>query len=190
MGYGIIPYLKKIRAGALLIAAVAAAVSKVVIKAQLVPEQLQWLADAGVLAAMAALVLTPALAVNPQRLRRRLILPMFIALFVIVTVRATLVEEIAISGKDYRFLVGTTLTSTGRTMEQNCLKGTDTKNLSHLPRHDLIICAGDSRIPTIYGTSYVIVAVFYTMSYMVFLGMFVVLVGSEVQHEPGARAPD
>ncbi len=185
MGNGILPHLKKIRAGALLIAAVAAAVSKVVIKTQLVPEQLQWLTDAGVLAAMAALVLTPALATDPHRLRRRLIFPIFIALSVILIVRSTLVEEVSLGGSSYRFLVGTTLTSTGRTMEQNCLKGTKTENLAHLPRHDLVErCAGVSWIPTIYGTSYVIVAILYVISYMGFLGMFVVLVGGEIQSAP------
>ena len=70
-------------------------------------------------------------------------------------------------------------------MEQNCLKGTKTKNLTHLPRHDFVErCAGVSWIPTIYGTSYVIVAILYVISYMGFLGMFVVLVGGEIQSAP------
>jgi hypothetical protein len=52
-------HLKQIRAGALLVASVAALVSKIVIRSQMVPNQLDWLADAGVLAAMAALTFTP-----------------------------------------------------------------------------------------------------------------------------------
>lgn len=176
---GIVAYLRRIRAGALLIAAVAAAVSKEVIKIQMVPEQLLWLADAGVLTAMASLVVTPlATTVQPARLIKRIAPPMFLALCAIVVIRATWVEEVTIGNTEYRLLVGTTLTDIGKTMEHNCLQGTKTENLPKLPRHNLILCAGPASIPAMYGSSYVILIVVYVISYLGFLGMFVLMVGS------------
>ena len=173
-----------------MIAAVAATVSKVVIKTQLLPEQLLWLADAGVLTAMASLVVIHlAATVAPAQLIKRLALPMFLALCIIVVIRAAWVEEVTINNTEHRLLVGTRLTDLGQTMELNCLKGTRTENLAKLPRHALILCAGPNNIPAMYSSSYVVLMVAYVISYLGFLGLFVLMVGSLDREENPASTP-
>jgi len=173
-----ISYLKKIRVGALLIATIAALISKKVIRAELVLEQLHWLSDAGVLAAMAALAATPTFQMRPNRLATKLLFAtMLLAFCAVVAIRASLTEEIQIGGTVRRYLVGTNLTEVGRTMEQNCIQGEGTRNLTKLSRYELIKCAGPTSISAVYGSSYLAVAIVYAIAYLWFLGIFVLLVG-------------
>lgn len=183
-------YFKGLRAGALLIAAIAALISKEVVKTELVPEQLNWLSDAGVLAAMTALAATPSVSARPNRaLTKRFLIGMVCAFSFVIIIRASLVDEIEINGADHRYLVGYSLSKVGKVMEGNCLIGTDTRNLPHLPRYELIKCAGGNSIPTLYGKSYTVVLVVYLVSYLVFLGIFVLLVGGIFESEPQASHP-
>lgn len=177
-----VSYLKELRVGAVLIATVAAIVSKKVIKTELVPEQLHWLSEAGVITAMAALAATPIVKVEPQKKSAKvLVVVMFLVFCAVVAIRASLTEELEIRGDNYRFLVGTGLTDFGKLVEHNCLIGTRTQNLPKLPRYELIKCAGEESIPEMYGSSYRIVSIVYLVSYLVFLGIFVLLVGEAVQ---------
>jgi hypothetical protein len=170
-------YFKGIRAGTLLIAAVAAVVSKTVIKTELVPEQLRWLSEAGVLAAMSALAATPSVSTRPRKLLTRILLVAMVMTFcAVIAVRASLTQEIEINRQSRRYLVGYRLTELGKTMEHNCMIATAAQNLPHLPRYELIKCAGETSIPEIYGSSYTEVAAIYLISYLSFLGIFVLLV--------------
>src|SRR5438094_7371809 len=179
----VLDLLKEIRVGALLTAVVAAAASRVVAKTELMPEQLLWLSGAGVFVAIGSLTVTPKVYL-PKRARRFLVTLVGLAFIAVVAIRATLVEEIEIRGKDYRFLVGTTLTDLGKVIEQNCLQGTNTQNLRALPRHELIRCAGDTSIPAMYGSSYAVVAIIYVIAYLFFLAGFVLLVSTYIQPMP------
>ena len=147
------------------------------------PEQLLWLSGAGVFVAIGSLTVTPKVYL-PKRARRFLVTLVGLAFIAVVAIRATLVEEIEIRGKDYRFLVGTTLTDLGKVIEQNCLQGTNTQNLRALPRHELIRCAGDTSIPAMYGSSYAVVAIIYVIAYLFFLAGFVLLVSTYIQPMP------
>jgi hypothetical protein len=102
----------------------------------------------------------------------------------LIIIRATLFEELELGGKNYQFLVGTRLSEMGKTMEQNCLAGTRTTNISFLPRRALITCAGVDNIPSLYGFSFRAAEVIYALSYLLFLGLFVTLVGAQFS-EPG-----
>ncbi|MGA7928352.1 MAG: hypothetical protein WCA20_20460 [Candidatus Sulfotelmatobacter sp.] len=144
-------FFEQVRLVPLLIAAIAALVSKMVIKTELVPEQLYWLSDAGILAAMAAASATPSINARPKRpLTRVLVFAMFVAFCAVVAIRANLTEEIEVNRENHRYLVGFHLTEVGNTMERNCMVATNTQNLPHLPRHELIKCAGQAYIPNIY----------------------------------------
>ena len=158
-------------------AAVAAVVSKIVIKTELVPEQLHWLSDAGVLAALTALAATPSVNTRPRRLLTVILLVvMATTFFAVIAVRASFTQEIEINREDHRYLVGYRLTDFGKTMESNCMAATGVQNLPHLPRYELIKCAGETSISEIYGSSYTVVAAIYLIGYLTFLAMFVLLV--------------
>src|SRR5712692_7380846 len=125
-GSRFIAYLRRIKVGALLIATVAGTISKLVIRKQLVAEQLDWLADAGVLVAMTALAVLPLYSHAHLRSRKTLTIVLIFSLAVIIGVRASLVEELPVRGTTHRYLVGPLLTAEGKEMERNCLQGTDT----------------------------------------------------------------
>ena len=172
-------YFKGIRAGTLLIAAVAAIVSKKVVKTELVPDQLYWLSDAGVLAAMAALAAIPSVNPRPRRRVTKVLLGISVFTFgAVVAIRASLVQEVEINRETRRYLVGYSLTESGKTMEKNCMEATHSTNVSHLPRAELISrCSGPANIPDMYGSSYTLISIVYLVSYLAFLGAFVLLVG-------------
>src|SRR5437879_5495162 len=79
-------YFGHVKLGALLIATIAGAISKVAIRHQLVPEQLDWLADAGVLVAMASLAILPLYSPTP-RAQKLLILTLISCIGVVLLVR-------------------------------------------------------------------------------------------------------
>src|SRR5947209_4874798 len=95
-GRRFIAYLRRVKIGAFLTATVAGTISKVVIRKQLVPEQLDWLADAGVLVAMAALAALPLYSRANLRSRKTPLIVLIFSLAVILGVRASLVEELPV----------------------------------------------------------------------------------------------
>ncbi|MGA8616923.1 MAG: hypothetical protein WB660_00170 [Candidatus Sulfotelmatobacter sp.] len=137
---------------------------------------------------MAALAAVPSINARPNRLLTRLLVAvMFVAFWAVIAVRAGLTEEIEVNRENQRYLVGFHLTNVGDTTERNCMVATNTQNLPHLPRYELIKCAGQTYIPAMFGTGYTIVSVVYLISCLLFLGIFVLLVGgfSEAEGQTG-----
>ena len=185
-----IAYIKQIKVAVLLIAATAAAISKYVIRDRLVPEQVDWLADTGVLVAMAALVVLPLY--SGAHLRTILKVALFLSLTVIVGVRASLIQDRIISGRRHLYLVGFSLTPAGKTMEQNCMQAEGANNLTSLSTSRFLRCIEPDDISKAYGRSYLVVCLAYSAAYMLFLGIFVILVGHQMQSNSASeiRAPN
>ena len=168
--------IKNLRFGLVLMFGVAALISKTVVKDALVPAQMDWLADAGLLAALVALLIPLPADVHKQRLYW-LVAVAIICLTVMLVIRATLFEEQG----DMRLLVGTTLSATGQAMASNC-QTKDPSALPHWPRRDLVFkCFGQDDIPTAYGMSYSVMAVVYALSYLCFILVFVIASGRAIE---------
>jgi len=170
--------IKRTRLLATGVATLAAALSKTVLKKELVPEQLRWLGDAGVLVALAALIVVMFTKVEMRRkCRIGLLIILLTTLTGIITLRATLVEQLQYDGKDYLYLVGWELSA-------KAAKPCTDKLSQSISRHDLIRCAGVANIPMLYNSSFHSASVLYVFCYLGFLGVFVILVGKKTQSQP------
>jgi hypothetical protein len=137
---------------------------------------------------MAALAATPSVSARPgRRLTRLLLAALTVTFCAVIAVRASLIEEIEINRENHRYLVGYSLTDVGKIMQSNCMLASQIQNLPYLPRYEFIKCTGSTSIPAIYGRSYTIASVVYLVSYLSFLGIFVLLVGGIF--EPDAQTP-
>jgi hypothetical protein len=182
--------LKQIRAGAFFVAATAAAVSKIVIRDEMVPRQLTWLADGGVLVSMLALIIVQSVRYRQRSgLMTTLEVLAAISLITIIMSRATLFEEVNLGEKNYQVLVGTSLSNMGEEMQRNCMRATRITGISSLSRHELIRCAGVDSIPSLYGYTFMMTEIVYSLSYLLFLGLFVVLVGAQSVKGEEKNAP-
>lgn len=166
---GFTAWLKTIRGGAVFVAGTAGIISSLVVKNDLVPEQVTWLGAAGALTAMAALIALP------MQPRRGLFGIMLVFVALLVTIRAVFVETLEISGQSRLYLVGISLSTDGVDLRQNCLKEL---NATVLSRGELVRCAGPASIPSLYGWTYYLLTICYVLSYLAFLLIFVIRVGT------------
>ncbi len=156
----------------------AAALSATVVKADLLPDKLQWLGAAGAVVAACALLL--GFVMRPCIIGRTSRILMFLlvaALVGVVVLRGVAVEEISYGGQAHRFLKGFGLSSTGEIMKQNCLLNTGRKVNDTLSDYELIRCVGPDRIPELYRWPTVL-SLLYVFVYLLLLAVFSMLVAS------------
>jgi hypothetical protein len=154
-----------------------------------VPEQLHWLGDAGVLVALAALIVVMFTKIEmPRKFVIGLLIILLAGLAGVITLRTTLVEPLNYDGKDYLYLVGWELSAQAA---KPCAEQLSQTTAQPISRHDLLHCAGVSNIPALYDSSFHTASILYAFCYLVVLGMFVVLIGkkawSESPNPPGAK---
>jgi hypothetical protein len=174
--------IKRTRVFAIGAATVAASLSKTALRKELVPEQLHWLGDAGVLVALAALIVVMFTKIETTR---KFVIGLLIILLAtlagVIALRTTLVEPLNYDGKDYLYLVGWDLSAQAA---KPCIEKFSQTTAQSISRHDLIRCAGVSNIPALYDSSFHSASILYVFCYLGFLGMFAVFIGKKALSEP------
>jgi hypothetical protein len=152
-----------------------AVLSQTLIRADLIPEQINFVGGIGALFIIVALLVTLGYA---QQLRKRLGLWLIIALvmlFVLVLLQVRYVVTLENYGDPpatYKYLVGFKLTDEG-----NRMRDALGRNKSE---SEFVAEAGADRIPVAYGTSYFAVATIYSVGYILFVLAAVLALGSVI----------
>jgi hypothetical protein len=154
---------------ALAISSAAATLSSTVIKAELLPEQLNWLGTAGtvVAACMIAVsfVLRDRLRLRPYR--RVLVIMVLTTCACLIWLRAARVSEVELRGGLHNYLHGGVLAQAGLDAQTQCKSDSV---------EQLIQCAGFGTLPKLYGKSYWEYYYLYVFDYLLLLASFVALV--------------
>ena len=155
----------------------ASTLSRTLLRASLLPQQLIWLGDAGIIVALVALIVAPRHGLSDKI---KILLAILAVMFLVVlgVERSLLVETIKLGSPsmDFKFLHGWTLTAYGQQAAAQC----GTKNPG-----DLISCTGSEAVPAIYGFSYIAAFLAYFISY---LGVIFCIVAFLVR--PRSMQPD
>lgn len=157
-----------------------AALSQTLIRTELIPEQIKFVGSIGAFFIIIALLFTLG---YHQQLRTRLAIWLGTALFVLLVLVIFQVRYVVTLGSyggsstSQNYLVGFSLTDEGNQMREAL-----GRNKSE---SEFIEEMGVDRIPVAYGSSYYIIAALYSISYIVFVFVTVLALGSVIIPKPG-----
>lgn len=152
-----------------------ALISRTLIKDDLIPEQLGFLGTVGGLFILLGLLITLIYQSKIQLHISKYLLSAAVALLLLLLFQINFVENVNYGGDGakHRFLRGFSITAKGVEMRQNANDGE-----SPWSEAQYISAIGDDRIPDMYGFSYTINQIIYSLSYIIFMFSVVLTFGS------------
>jgi hypothetical protein len=165
-------FLKRIPAFNLALSAAAVAITKTVLQGRLIPDNMDWLAAAGILVSIVAFLCVYARSV-PAKGTPWLILAALVSLVCLLIMHIRLVETFDFYGQAYRELRGWDLSSDGIAIKANLEK---TLGMP-VSIHDLIKYSGHSEMLALYGSNWYASATLYSGSFLMFLFTVIAVAG-------------
>lgn len=151
-----------------------AALSATLIRARLIPENIDLIGPLGTLVVIVAFLTTVAYRESLGRWLRRLIAVALVCLTGLLLLQVTLVEEVSAYGSDqgtHHYLVGSCYSEQGR-------EWLDVASIAATDRDELIRYVGDGDIPEAWGSSFYLAALLYVGAYLGFILCVVLALGA------------
>jgi hypothetical protein len=156
----------------------AAAIASAMLRGLLIPQQLYWLYQAGIIVSSCIAVASYGARQVTIRNKRIVIRVLLCAVVALVFMRSLLMTDVTILGREHRYLVGFRLTAKGERASENCRASTV---------RDLVMCSGPDSVPMLFGWSYELTLISYVGIYLAVVASFTGLISAIVLEEQGRR---